>query len=105
MKTTTHAEEEKKEGGVTDLLKMGVEMVGLKGAAIAFGVAAVGAILALAMLLVALLTYLGGGVTMALAFAAGLMMAVAVAGVVGYKLIPRSPLPEKTVTEVKHQAE
>jgi hypothetical protein len=75
----------------------------LKSAAIAFGVAAAGGILALSMLLVALLIAIGGGAAAAIAIAAILLGSSVIAGAVGYRLIPRDPGPEKTVENVKKQ--
>ena len=118
------SESEPTEDGVGDLLKTAMddmqelvkidvalakqemrhELTQLEGAAIAFGVAAATTLLALAMLLVALLFALGGGAGTALVMAAVLLAATMVAGMIGYRLIPRTPVPERTVKDVEKQA-
>lgn len=76
----------------------------LKGAAIAFGVAAAGVFLALAMALVAIVLAVGGGPGAALAIAAILVGTSIIAGAVGYRLIPKDPGPDKTVKHAQAQA-
>jgi hypothetical protein len=80
------------------------DLTKLEGAAIAFGVAAAGALLSLSMLLVALLFAIGGGAGAALVAAAALLVLTLVAGGIGYRLVPRSPVPERTVKDVEEQA-
>lgn len=75
----------------------------LKGSAIAFGLAAVGAILMLAMLLMAAALALGG-VTPALIMAGVLLVWSATAAYVGYKLIPREAPLENTQKHAETQA-
>lgn len=75
----------------------------LKGSAIAFGLAAVGAILMLAMLLMAAALALGG-VAPALIMAGVLLVWSATAAYVGYKLIPREAPLENTQKHAETQA-
>ncbi|WP_437653806.1 phage holin family protein [Sorangium sp. So ce1182] len=75
----------------------------LKNAAIAFGVAAAAAILMLAMLLVAAVLAIGGPAP-ALIIAAVLLVAAGIAGLVGYRLIPRDPPLDATKEHAEAQA-
>ncbi|WP_437287897.1 phage holin family protein [Sorangium sp. So ce406] len=75
----------------------------LKSAAIAFGVAFAAAILMLAMLLVAAALALGGAVP-ALVIAGALLITAAIAGLVGYRAIPREPPLDATKEHAQAQA-
>ncbi|AUX34245.1 MULTISPECIES: phage holin family protein [Sorangium] len=74
-----------------------------KDAAIAFGVAFAAAILTLAMLLVAAALAMGGPVP-ALVIAGVLLVTAGVAGLVGYRLIPREPPLDATKEHAEAQA-
>jgi hypothetical protein len=80
------------------------DILRLKGAAIAFGAAALGVFLALAMALVAVVLAVGATPGAALALAAILVGGSIIAGAVGYRLIPRAPGPEKTAKHAQAQA-
>ncbi|WP_438026105.1 phage holin family protein [Sorangium sp. So ce233] len=75
----------------------------LRNAAIAFGVAFAAAILMLAMLLVAAALALGGAVP-ALVIAGALLVTAAIAGLVGYRAIPREPPLDATKEHAQAQA-
>ncbi len=75
----------------------------LKGSAIAFGIAAVGAILMLAMLLMAAALALGGAVP-ALIMAGVLLVWSGTAAYVGYRLIPREAPLQDTKNHAQTQA-
>jgi hypothetical protein len=68
------------------------EVAAVKASAIAFGVAAVTAILGLSLLLVALALQIDLGPVPALVIGIVLVVAAAIAGLVGYKALPRKPL-------------
>ncbi|WP_437957936.1 phage holin family protein [Sorangium sp. So ce119] len=75
----------------------------LRNAAIAFGVAFAAAILMLAMLLVAAALALGGAVP-ALVIAGALLVTAAIAGLVGYRAVPREPPLDATKEHAQAQA-
>ncbi|WP_437672133.1 phage holin family protein [Sorangium sp. So ce131] len=75
----------------------------LKSAAIAFGVALVAAILMIAMLLVAAVLAIGGPAP-ALVIAAVLLVTAGIAGLVGYRSIPREPPLDATKEHAEAQA-
>jgi hypothetical protein len=80
------------------------DIMRLKGAAIAFGAAAAGVLMAFAMALVAIVLAVGASPGAALAMAAILVGGSIIAGAVGYRLIPRAPGPEKTAKHAQAQA-
>lgn len=75
----------------------------MKDAAIAFAVAASLGLLGLSMLLVALLIAVRGGFEGALAIGLILLGLAVVAGVVGYRLIPSKPGPDRTAANIPKQ--
>lgn len=76
----------------------------MKDAAIAFAVAASLALLGLAMLLVALLIAIKGGFVGAIVMGLVLLGFAIIAGVVGYRLIPSKPGPDRTMANIEKQA-
>jgi uncharacterized membrane protein YqjE len=77
-----------------------LEIARAKRAAIGLGIAAVVAVLVLCMLAVALVLALGGTPLAALGVAGGLLVLGAIAGLVGYSMLPTNPL-ERTRARLK----
>ncbi|KYF56612.1 hypothetical protein BE08_12605 [Sorangium cellulosum] len=79
------------------------DLARLRNAAIALGVAFAAAILMLAMLLVAAALAMGGAAP-ALVIAGVLLVTAAIAGLVGYRAIPREPPLDATKEHAEAQA-